>query len=143
MNTETINFDQTTLRSDEYVKNVTTLASVVMSCGTFLKVLGFLFFGSFLIIGYVGTRGEPQMPEAIKTSYMFAAGFLGAMVWIIFHVLGVIATAQARSLRVSLEEAHLVSGTRDTRNRHGFGRERYGRKKAHRSALEMGGRLIG
>ena len=42
MNTETTNFDQTTLRSDEYFKNVTTLASVVMSCGTFLKVLGFL-----------------------------------------------------------------------------------------------------
>ena len=143
MNTETTNFDQTTLRSDEYFKNVTTLASVVMSCGTFLKVLGFLFFGSFLIIGYVGTRGEPQMPEAIKTSYLFAAGFLGARVWIIFHVLGVIATAQAKSLQAGLEERHLVSGTRDTRNRHGFGRERHGRKKTHRSALEMGGRLIG
>ena len=143
MNPETTHFDQTTPRSDEYFKNVTTLASVVMSCGTLLKVLGFLFFGSFLIVGYVGTRGEPQMPEAIKTSYLLAAGFLGVMVWVIFQVLGVIATAQGRSLRASLEETQLVNGTRETRNRNGLGRERYGRKKAHRSAMEMGGRLIG
>ena len=108
MNTDST---QTTVNTELLIKrykDAYIVATVVISFGTALKVIGFVLGAGAFIAGFAFTENATRMPDAIRTSYIVGGVVLGIILWLIFYVLGVLSSCQGQVLRASLDEAVYV-----------------------------------
>ena len=89
------------------------VASVVISFGTTLKVLGILFglavfMGSFALANQVDMSGNGLHGGRLQNIYIIVGGVLGGMLWLVLYVLGVLASCHGQVLRATLDEAVYV-----------------------------------
>ena len=108
MNTDST---QTTVNTELLIKrykDAYTVATVIISFGTALKAIGFLFGIGLFIAGFAFTENAHGMPDSAKTVYIVSGAVLGIILWLIFYVLGVLSSCQGQVLRAGLDEAVYV-----------------------------------
>ena len=108
MNTDST---QTTVNTELLIKrykDAYTVATVIISFGTALKVIGLLVGAGMFIGGFAFTENAESMTHQLKEIYIVAGAVIGIVLWLIFYVLGVLSSCQGQVLRASLDEAVYV-----------------------------------
>ena len=89
-------------------KDAYRVATVVISFGTALKVLGFILgIGSFLAAGLT-SQHTPNMPPAMQAVCFLVGVPGGILMFAVFYILGVLSSCQGQVLRAGLDEAVYV-----------------------------------